>query len=86
MDVAGLPVGVGGRGELVVERVPVLPLTSVLASSGKVHAVGDGAELLDLLGGARLLADELVAGDAEDGEAPLAVGLLEARPVRRTAG
>ena len=49
----------------------------LLLQQGEVHAVGDGAELLDFIGGTGLLAQELVAGRAHHGEAPVAVGLLE---------
>jgi superfamily II DNA or RNA helicase len=41
------------------------------------HAVGRRAELGDLLAGAGLLAEELVAGDADHGEPLAAVGLVQ---------
>ena len=40
-----------------------------LVEQFEAHAIGGGAELLDLIEGPRLLGAEVVAGEAEDGEA-----------------
>src|SRR5690606_11373542 len=67
----------GGLGEFGIERVAALAVDLDLLQQREVDAAGGGAELLELLGGARLLAEELVARHADDGEAALAVAALQ---------
>src|ERR1700728_1648055 len=77
-DVAGLSLAVGDLGQLGVDRVPGVAVHVDLLEQRERHAVGARTELLDLLGGAGLLAQELVAGEPEDTEPLVAVGLLQA--------
>jgi hypothetical protein len=76
-DVAGGALGVGRRRQLLVDGVAVVAVHVDLLEEREAHAVGGRAELLDLLRRARLLAHELVAREADDREAPVAVGLLQ---------
>jgi hypothetical protein len=64
-DVACRAFGVGGSRQLLVHGVPVLPVHIDLLEQRERHAVGGGAELLNLLGRARLLPHELVARKAD---------------------
>ena len=66
------------------ERGAAVAVHVEFGEQGEGHAVGGGAEGLDLLGAAGLLADELVAGHAQDGEAAVGV-VLGASPARCTA-
>src|ERR1700722_532625 len=77
-DVAGLALAIGDLGQLGVDRVTAIAVHVDLLEHRERHAVGARAELLDLLGGAGLLAQELVAGEPEDTEPLVAVRLLEA--------
>src|SRR5450759_1883975 len=67
-DVACLPRVIRQLAENRVQRVLVAPLDIELGEQRKCHAVLVAAELLDLLGRTGLLAKELVARKAEDGE------------------
>ena len=69
--------GVGQRGQLGVDRVPVRAVDLDLLEHRERDAVGGRAELGDLLGAARLLPAELVAGEADDGEAAVSEPLLQ---------
>ena len=73
-DVAGVPVGVGDarRARRRAGAAPG-PLTSIFSVIGNVTPYVVGAERLDLLGAAGLLAAELVARASRHGEAPVAV-------------
>src|SRR5262249_37534782 len=85
LHVAGLAIGVGLLGELVVDRVPLGAVDVDLLEERERHAVGRVAELADLLRSPRLLAHELVAREAEHLEAAvgvLVVQLLQARVLR----
>jgi hypothetical protein len=77
LDVTRLARGVGHRGQLRVHRVPARPVDFDLLEHRERHPVGGGAELLDLTSGARLLAAELVAGEADDREATAGVLLVQ---------
>ena len=77
LDVTGLAVGVGEGGQLLVDRVPVVAVDVDLLEHREGDPVGGRAERGDLLGAPGLLCAELVAGEAEDGETLVAVGLLE---------
>jgi hypothetical protein len=57
--------------------VTVLTVHVDLLEEGEGDAVGGRAELGDLLRSARLLSGELVAREAEDAEALVAIGLLQ---------
>ena len=48
-----------------------------LVEQGEVGAVGGGAELLDFAEGAGFLGAEVVAGEAQDGQAFGAIGVLQ---------
>ncbi len=61
----------------LVQRVPARAVHLHLLGQREGHAVRRRAELRDLLGRAGLLPEELVAGHAQHGEAPLGVPLLE---------
>ncbi len=73
LDVARGALGVGGLGQFLVQRVPVLTVHLDLLEQRERDAVGGGAEGLDLFGGAGLLPHELVARDADHGQAAVGV-------------
>jgi hypothetical protein len=77
LDVARLAVRVRHRGELLVHRVPPRPIDLDLLQHREAHPVAGRAELRDLIGGAGLLAAELVAGEADDREPAVAVRLVQ---------
>ena len=54
-----------------VERVPAGVLDLGLGGHRKIHLIIQGAEVLDLGFGSRLLAGELVAGDTQHHQAPV---------------
>ena len=72
-----VPSASGVGRQLLVDRVAVVAVHVDLLEQREGHAVGGRAELLDLLRRARLLAHELVAGEADHREATVAVGLLQ---------
>src|SRR5580658_7334644 len=76
-DVARLALGVGDLGQLGIDRVAAVAVHVDLLEEREGHAVGGRAELGDLLGRARLLAHELIAGESEDAEPLVPVGLLQ---------
>ncbi len=78
LDVAGLALGVGMGHQLLVERVAILAVDLDLLEHREGHAVGRRAEGGDLLGTARLLGPELVAGEAKHAEPTVPVRGLEA--------
>src|SRR3984957_1629723 len=77
-DVAGVALGVLLLRQLGVNRAAVVAVDVDLLHEREGHAIGSRAELRDLLGGAGLLPHELVAGEADDRETAVAVGLLQA--------
>ena len=77
LDVAGVALGVGRLGQLLVEGMALLAVDIDLLGDGEGDAVGGRAEGGDLVRRPRLLAAELVARHAEDGEAAVAVLLLQ---------
>src|ERR1019366_150528 len=68
LDVAGLALGVGEGGQLVVDGTPVVAVDVDLLHHRKGDAVRGRAERGDLLGAAGLLGAELVAREADHGE------------------
>ena len=72
------PSRVGERDQLLVDRVAAVAVDLDLLEHRERDAVGGRAEGGDLLGGPGLLGAELIAGEAEDGESLVAVGLLQA--------
>jgi len=77
LDLTGLAAGVWDGRELLVERVLPLTIYVDLLGDGEGHAIGQRTERRDLVGRSRLLATELVARDAEDGKATVAIGAME---------
>src|SRR5262249_30426305 len=77
LHVARLALGVGDRGEDLVDRVALVAVDVDLLHHREGDAVGRAAEGLDLLGGAGLLVTELVAREADHLEAARLVLLLE---------
>src|SRR5699024_234833 len=73
LHVAGLAVGVGGFGQLGVQRVSVLAVDVDLGRQRARDPVLAAGGLLDLLLVARLLPHELVGREAEDEEPAVAV-------------
>jgi hypothetical protein len=65
------------RGELFVERVAALAVHLDLREQREADAVARLAEGGDLVGASGLLGSELVAREAEDGEALVGVLLVE---------
>ena len=72
-----MALAVGDLGERCVDRVLIIAVDVDLLHHRERHAVGGGAEGLDLLGAARLLAAELVAREPDDGEAAIGVLLVQ---------
>src|SRR5438105_15913777 len=68
LDVAGLTVGIGLLGQYVVERMAPFAVDLDLLEHRERDPVARRTELRDLLGAARLLLSELVAGEPEDRE------------------
>jgi hypothetical protein len=88
LDVAGLAGRVGHGGQLGIERVPARAVDLDLLEHREADPVVDRAELTDLFRGAGLLPAELVAGEANDREPPIAepvVQPLQARVLRGQA-
>ena len=57
--------------------MPFVAVHVDLLHQREAHPIGGRAELLDLIGRPRLLAHELVAGEADHREAAVGVGLLQ---------
>src|SRR5450759_457871 len=75
--VAGLPGVVSSLAEDFVKRVLVRALDVELGKQRKRDAVVHAAELLDLVGRARLLVEELVARKAQYDESAVRVALVQ---------
>src|SRR5439155_8342946 len=78
LDVAGLALGVLDGRELLVEGVTTVAVDLDLLGHREGDPIRRRAEGGDLIRRARLLFAELVARDAEDGEAPAGVLLVDA--------
>src|SRR4051794_17542217 len=76
-DVAVVALHIGRPGELGIERMAAGAVHVDLLEHRERDAVVERAELLDLVGRARLLAAELVAREPEDGEAAVAVVVVD---------
>jgi hypothetical protein len=68
--------------QVFVDRAASVAVDVDLSCQRERDAVRGRAEFLNLLGGSRLLACELIAGEAEDGEAAVAEFLLQRLELR----
>src|SRR5262245_42949634 len=85
-DVAGVAFAVGGGRELLVQRVTTVAVHLDLLRDRELHVVTRRAERADLLGCAGLLRAELVARDADDGEALRSEALVQGLETRVLRG